>query len=51
MTSHIGGPFVLNKYVDETCVSPGRGAVANQKLIDESDERLSAWTNLTINSD
>ena len=50
MTSHIGGPFVLDKYVDETHLSLGRGTVANQTLIDDADERLASCMCL-INSD
>ena len=50
MTSRMGGPFVLNKYVEETYVSPGRLTRAHQTLNDDADERLAACMYL-VNSD
>ena len=43
MTSHMGGPFVLNKYVEETYVAPGRLTLGHQALNDDADERLAAY--------
>ena len=50
MTSHIGGPFVLNKHVEETHLSPGRLTIGHQALNDDADERLAGYTYL-VNCD
>ena len=51
LTSHMGGPFVLNKYVEETyVVTPARASKEHNQLNEDADERLAACM-YRINSD
>ena len=51
LTSHMGGPFVLNKYVEETyVVTPSRSSAEHKQLNEEADEKLAAYMYM-VNSD
>ena len=51
LTSHMGGPFVLNKYVEETyVVTPSRSSEEHKQLNEEADEKLAAYMYM-VNSD